>query len=183
MAIHLDGHAVFAAIGAHPAAFPDLSTDVAVAAEKLLVKQIKAKGLTLDGLRALFKAIGSDLATVLLDTLKDTEVAALVKKLDKNRAGLEASPARVLLYELGFGIKEPEADAPKSKAKTKAPAKKKPALEGLMKITDAFEVAHLRERSPLPKSSAKPQAEVPAETPAQTPAPKPSGRGGRAKKA
>ncbi|MFG1422237.1 hypothetical protein [Roseixanthobacter liquoris] len=179
MAIHLDGHAVFAAIGTHPAAFPDLSTDVAVAAEKLLVKQVKAKGLTLDQLRTLFKAIGDDLATVLLDTLKDTEIASLVKKLDKNRAGLEPSPARVLLHELGFGIKEPEPDAPKSKTKAKAPAKKKPALEGLMKITDAFEAAHLRERPPAPKTTAKPQAEAPAPTP---PA-KPAGRGGRAKKA
>ncbi|MFG1428184.1 hypothetical protein [Roseixanthobacter glucoisosaccharinicivorans] len=180
MAIHLDGHAVFAAIGAHPAAFPDLSTDVAVAAEKLLVKQIKAKGLTLDGLRALFKAIGSDLATVLLDTLKDTDVAALVKKLDKNRAGLEPAPARALLHALGLGLSEPEADKPKPPTKSKPATKKKP-IKGLMETTNAFEATRTRESAEKPVPAPKAAAKLPAEAPA-APA-KPGGRGGRAKKA
>lgn len=178
MAIHLDGHAVFAAIGAYPTAFPDLSTDVAVAAEKLLVKQVKAKGLTLDGLRGLFKAIGGDLATVLLDTLKDTEVATLVKKLDKNRAGLEPAPARALLHDLGMGVRELEADKPKPPTKPKPASKKKPA-KGLMETTNAFEATKTPEPAekptPTPKAPSKPQAEASA---------KPStGRGGRSKKA
>lgn len=180
MAIHLDGHAVFAAIGTHPAAFPDLSTDIAVAAEKLLVKQIKAKGLTLAGLRALVKALGSDLSAVLLDTLKDTDIAALVKKLDKNRAGLEPAPARALLLALGLGESEPEAEKPKAPSKPKAAPKKKPA-KGLMENTNAFEAAHTREPAEKPASAPKVAAKPPAEAP-ETPA-KPGGRGGRAKKA
>lgn len=139
MPISLDGHGIFAAIGAHPHAFPDLKSDVQIQAEKLLVKQL-TKAKTLEGLTAIFAAIGHANAGNAVDVLNDKQVAALVKKLDKLKAPeLDVPASRAHLVKLGLREIAPQAPQPKPRAtKAKAPPK------GLLESTDAFAEAHVR---------------------------------------
>ena len=150
MPIFLDGHGVFAAIGAKPEAFPDIKADVLATAEKLLIKQIK-RATTLDRLGVVFSAVGRDNAKNVLDAMKDTEVSALVKKLDKVRAPeLDAPAGRAHLVALGFGDVAPEAP----KAKAKAPKAKK-VQKSLLEATSAFAEAHVRAAPPAASEEKK----------------------------
>lgn len=93
MALDVDGFAVLQAIAARPDAFPDIRAEVAKAGRALVVKQLKAKGLTLPGLRRVRDSLGAEPFTLVVDGLTDAEAKSLVMKLDQHHPDLKTAPA------------------------------------------------------------------------------------------
>ncbi|ACA16331.1 hypothetical protein M446_1848 [Methylobacterium sp. 4-46] len=142
MALEIDGLAILCAIAETPQAFPAIRHDVAKAAQALVVRQLKAKDMTVDGLRRVQAALGPHPLALLVDGLTDAEVKTLVTRFDKHGAALKAGGAvelRRRLLALAGGaapeakpVKVAAKDAAKDSAKdaAKAPAKtiaKRPA--------------------------------------------------------
>lgn len=116
MAIDIDGIAVLRMIAENPLAFPDVTAELNDVARKLVVKQFKAKATTLELLRRIHSAIGSESFVLILDDLGDPGSATLVKKLDKENPELKSASTvwrRKRLADLASGAAEPATKPPK----------------------------------------------------------------------
>ena len=137
----LDSGAVLRALADHPDAFPALRADVAEFARKAMVKQLKDKALTLDGLRRLARAGSEEAVATVFDDWSAAELAGLAKKVDVHGAkaiGDEAAMRRHLV-DLAGGRVEPSARAAKVEKAIKAPpsaasssAASKPKIGGVL---------------------------------------------------
>lgn len=131
MAINIDGIVVLRAIAENPVAFPDVAAEVNNVARALVVKQIKAKTVTLELLRQIHSLIGSEAFELILDDLDAKNSAALVKKFDKENAELNgATPPwlRKQLASLASGAANPVGKPPKPTPPKKPTGGKKPGL-------------------------------------------------------
>ena len=121
MAVDIDGFAVLGAIARRPEVFAAARTDINKTARALVAKQLKDKGLVLDGFRAVATALGAEAFDLIADALSDAEVKALLAKVDKlNTEAKTMAPAlqRKLLTDLAAGTA-----APASKSVVAKPAK------------------------------------------------------------
>ena len=84
MTLELDGFSVLAGIGANRPLFSALAAEIDKTARSLVLKYVKGKTLTLTDLRALREAMGPETVALVFDILTDSEIAALLVKLDKN---------------------------------------------------------------------------------------------------
>jgi hypothetical protein len=84
--IALDTFALLRSIAGAPETFAVVEADLERAAVASVKKVLKAKGLTLEDFRALNGALGADTLGFILghDTVKDSDIKGLVKKLDKH---------------------------------------------------------------------------------------------------
>jgi hypothetical protein len=129
MPIDIDGPAVLRAISENPTAFPDLAADLNAVARKLVVKQLKAKGTTLELVRRIYSAIGSGAFPLILDDLGNSGGASFAKKLDKDNSNLPtAEPeCRKHIVLLASGAVPPAVKPLKPMPKTKSPTAARPA--------------------------------------------------------
>ncbi|MEH3145077.1 MAG: hypothetical protein PGN34_06950 [Methylobacterium frigidaeris] len=124
MALEIDGLAVLCAIAEAPEAFPAIRSEVTKAAQTLVVTQLKAKTLTVEGLRKVEAALGPQPLALILDGMKDAEVKSLVTRLDTHHPELKAAAPlehRRRLRALAAGTDPVE--KPKPAAKPNAPAR------------------------------------------------------------
>jgi len=70
-------------IGASETAFRTVGADVEKAAMTIMQKLLKAKELSIEGLRDACSAVGADTFVAVIDNLADKDVTALIKKFDK----------------------------------------------------------------------------------------------------
>ncbi len=84
MALDIDGFVLLRAIAQSPDVFCDISGDVARAGRALVVRQLKAKTLTLRGLREIHDSLGAETFGLVVDGLSDAEVRALVLRFDRH---------------------------------------------------------------------------------------------------
>lgn len=126
MALDVDGFKVLRAIADAPEAFPDLRAEVAKIGRTLVVKQLKAKGLVLAGLRGVRRSLGGETFALVVDGLTEAEARSLITRLDKLHSETKAATPDWLrrhLVALADGT-EPVAKSTEPKAtKAKAPAK------------------------------------------------------------
>ena len=128
MALDVDGYAVFGAIARTPDAFPDLRAELAKTARTLVVKQLKAKSLALDGLRAVHGSLGAETFALVVDGLSEAEARNLVTRTDKHHPDVKTAPLDWLrrhLAALGNGA----APAAKPSAKPASEKAVKPAAK------------------------------------------------------
>ena len=106
MALDVDGYAVLGAIARAPDAFPDLRAELAKTARTLVVKQLKAKGLTFDGLRRVHGSLGAESFALVIDGLSEADARSLVTRIDKHLPDVKTVPLDALrrhLAALGGG--------------------------------------------------------------------------------
>lgn len=128
----LDSAAVLRALADHPDAFPALRGDVAEFARKAMVKQLKDKALTLDGLRRLARACGEEAVATVLDGWETPELIGLAKKADghgPHAKATDAAATRRHLLDLAAGRSEASARPEKPAKPTKEPKAPKPIKE------------------------------------------------------
>lgn len=105
MALDIDGLAVLRNIAAHPAAFSEVTTEVAPETAKvaraLVTKQLKSKSLTLKNLRDVRKALGAETFNLILDGVADAQIKSVVAKIDKNHPDLKTSNPQWRRRQLG----------------------------------------------------------------------------------
>src|SRR5688572_9877989 len=84
--IALDTFALLKSVAGAPQTFAAVETDLEQAVSAAVMKLLRSKALSLDGLRELSRAIGPDALGYVLDHASTTnaEIVALVKKLDKH---------------------------------------------------------------------------------------------------
>lgn len=131
--IDVDGTAILRAIIENPRAFPDVSTEINKAAQSLVSIQLKATSTTLGKVREIYQVIGDKSLALVLDSLTDTVVKSLTKKLDKDNPDLPTgSPAwqRRQIMTLASGRVEPvtKSVSTKSASPKKGGSGKKPPL-------------------------------------------------------
>lgn len=139
----LDGFSLLRRIGEHPESFPALSTEAGKTAVALITKQLKA--LTdITSFRRLYQALGSELFQQAVSNIKDTDVAAALKKLDNNHPEIKTgSPAwkRKHLYALCEGTGQP---SPDFKAARKKLTAKGSSVSTLKEVAAAFSSENTR---------------------------------------
>jgi hypothetical protein len=120
MPLDIDCFDVLARIGANEKIFTAVRSDAAKAARALVVKRLKAKGISAQDVRALQKAIGLEAFSLIVDGMTASELKSVLTKLDKHNSqvkeGTEAS-RRTLLRELAQGSADPVAKPVASKRK------------------------------------------------------------------
>ncbi|MFE1603039.1 hypothetical protein [Methylobacterium sp. ID0610] len=136
MALEIDGLAILCAIAEAPQAFPAIRQDVAKVAQSLVTKQLKAKDLTLDALRQVHGALGPQPLALVVESLGDGEVKALVTRLDRANAALRAAAPvehrrRLLGLAAGAEPEAPKAAPPAPRARRRAAPAEPPADHAL----------------------------------------------------
>jgi hypothetical protein len=133
----LDGFGMLRSIGEHPESFPALSAEAGKAAIALITKQLKA--LTdIASCHSLYQTLGPDLFQQALSNMKDSDVTAALKKLDKNHPEIKTGSAgwkRKHLYSLFEGTEQP---APDFKAARKKLTAKSSNLSTLREVVAVF---------------------------------------------
>ncbi|KQP42750.1 hypothetical protein ASF49_02630 [Methylobacterium sp. Leaf104] len=89
----MDGFVALGAIARSPEVFPDIRADLARTVRALVVKQLKAKNLTLDGLRRVRKCLGTETYALIVDGLTEAEARALIGRLDRHHAEAKLAKA------------------------------------------------------------------------------------------
>ena len=84
--------ALLKSIGASETAFSLVGAEVEKAALTIMQKLLKAKNLTIAGLRDICTAVGADTFAAVIDNLADKDVTTLVKKYDKLWPELKSAP-------------------------------------------------------------------------------------------
>ncbi|MEZ5786931.1 MAG: hypothetical protein R3D62_10820 [Xanthobacteraceae bacterium] len=138
MALALDAFKILHIVGAHPEAFPDVTAEASKAARDLVTKQLKIKSGGLISIRAVYKVLGQEAFSSIVDGMKDTEVKTLVTKIDKHHPELKTSNAywrRNQLCALAAGAAEPSPKIEKLRKKASGKTsgrstKKTPAAQG-----------------------------------------------------
>lgn len=80
--VTLDGFKLFAAIGQNRDLFAEAETAIDKAGSTILLSQLKSKSLTLDHVQRLRAAIGDDNFTLALDSLNESDLKKIIKKID-----------------------------------------------------------------------------------------------------
>ncbi|MGU3362410.1 hypothetical protein ACLBWX_18965 [Methylobacterium sp. M6A4_1b] len=93
MALDVDGFVALGAIARSPEVFPDIRADLAGTVRGLVVKQLKSKSLTLDGLRRVRKCLGTETYALIVDGLTEAEARALIGRLDRHHAEAKLAKA------------------------------------------------------------------------------------------
>jgi hypothetical protein len=88
--ISLDAFSLLKSIGAAEGAFASVETDIEKAALAIAIKAIK-KSARLDQLRAICSAVGAGPLGIVIDSMKESEVSGLNKKLDKHWPALKSA--------------------------------------------------------------------------------------------
>jgi hypothetical protein len=124
MALSINSHAVLRSFAEHPELFPAIQPDLAEITRKLLLKQLKAKVTDAILLKKLFEVTGGDALPIIFDSMSESEIAGLIKKIDPHspfaKVGDDPIAARAHIDTLASGRAEP------STKPVKAPATKKP---------------------------------------------------------
>lgn len=89
----MDGFVGLGAIARAPKVFPDLRADLAKTVRALVVKQLKARTLTLDGPRRVRKCLASETYALIIDGLSEAEARALIGRFDKHHTDAKLAPA------------------------------------------------------------------------------------------
>lgn len=124
--IALDTFALLRSIAGAPGTFASVEDDLERLAVAAITKLLKAKGMTLEGLRALNAAVGPDTLGFILghDSMTDADIKGLVRKLDQHwpkLANARPDSQRNHLLDLAAGTDQPvEPDAPPRPARTVA---------------------------------------------------------------
>ncbi|MDC7784859.1 hypothetical protein PQJ75_20135 [Rhodoplanes sp. TEM] len=90
MPLDIDGTAVLRAITNAPEIFKDVDKDLTEFAHKVVVKQLKAKGTTVDQIRSIYRVVGGENFGLIADSLPDGGKAILAK-VDKHNPDLGAA--------------------------------------------------------------------------------------------
>lgn len=127
--IALDTFALLKSIGAAPKAFEAVESDLEKAAVAAVKKSMKARDLTVEQLREIARAIGADALGFVAghDSMKDSDIKAIVKQLDKHWAALKTAridEQRSHLLALAQGSRQPS-----QKLVAPRPAAKRPATK------------------------------------------------------
>ena len=93
MALDVDGFVALGAIARSPEVFPDIRADLTRTVRTLVVKQLKVKNLTLDGLRRVRRCLGTETYALIIDGLTEAEARALIGRLDKHHAEAKRAKA------------------------------------------------------------------------------------------
>ncbi|MBX9932471.1 MAG: hypothetical protein K2Y56_13170 [Methylobacterium sp.] len=93
MALDVDGLAILNAIATRPEAFPDIGAEIAKAGRALVIKQLKARSMSVTGLRLIRGSLGPESFSLVVDGLSDAEAKNLVSRLDKNHPDLKTAAA------------------------------------------------------------------------------------------
>lgn len=100
MALDIDAFSILRAIDAEPALFSGIRADIAKEMGKftgklrsLLTKQIKADAGDTDTLRAIRRRLGADTFDLVVDGMKDTDLKAILKKLDPHNSAQKTASA------------------------------------------------------------------------------------------
>ena len=131
MPMDIDGFAVLGAIGRQPDAFPAVQAEAGKVARALVAKQLKDKGLTVTGLKAIAQAIDLEAFDLIVDAMSDAEVKALLGKVDKLNGEAKSAAAMVQrsrVADLARGTAAPVEKAVSSKEPS-APKVSKPKVE------------------------------------------------------
>jgi hypothetical protein len=139
MPLDMDGFHVLGSIAAHPAVFQDIAKEINAAARTLVVKQIRAKGTNLTGIREVYAALRVEAFNLAIEGLPDAQLKLLVRKLDKHHPEMVSFTGewgRRHIMALADGTVSP---APKSKAtpKPKTPRTKPDAAPEVLKYASA----------------------------------------------
>ncbi len=152
MPLELDGKEVLRVLIGAPEVFPESHADLSRVAQSLVVKQLRQRGLGLEGLRAVASTLGHDTFLLVADAMSDPEIKSLALRVDPHHDTLRiADPSWVRghLLQLAEGDLEPEPKAgPASKKSKAAPATR------TMSSRAMAAVAKPREEAP-PKPKAK----------------------------
>lgn len=132
--IALDTFALLRSIAGAPETFAAVEADLERAAVSSVKKVLKAKGLTLEDFRALNRALGADTLGFILghDSMKDSDIKGLVKKLDKHwplPANARLDVQRDRLLALATGAVQPVEKVVASRPATKRAAAKPKTAE------------------------------------------------------
>lgn len=131
--IALDTFVLLRSIAGAPETFAAVEADLERAAVSSVKKVLKTKGLTIEDLRAVNRALGEDALGFILghDAVKESDIKALVKKLDKHwpmLANARIDQQRDHLLALATGAVRPvEKALPPRPADRKGGAKPKKA--------------------------------------------------------
>jgi hypothetical protein len=93
MALDVDGFVALGAIARSPEIFPDIRVDLARTVRALVVKQLKVRNLTLDGLRRIRKCLGTETYVLIIDGLSEAEARTLIGRLDQHHAEAKLAKA------------------------------------------------------------------------------------------
>ena len=135
MPIDIDGFAVLGAISRHPDYFSAIKNDASKTARMLVIKQLKEKTLSLGNLIQIASSIEHNAFELIIDLMSETEIKALVIKIDKHNFQAKAETAkwrREHIASLVKGEKSPSdkpPKAPKTAKVAKEPKPPKPPVE------------------------------------------------------
>jgi len=93
MALDVDGFVALGAIARSPEVFPDIRADLARTVRALVVKQLKVKNLTIDGLRRVRRCLGAETYVLIVDGLSEAEARTLIGRLDQHHAEAKLAKA------------------------------------------------------------------------------------------
>ena len=127
--IALDTFTLLRSIAAAPKTFGAVEPDLEKAAVAAVKKALKARGLSLERLREIARAIGPDALAFVAghDSMKDSDIKSLVKQLDKHWPALSAAridELRTHLLALAQGARQPSEKIVAPRPATKRPAAK-----------------------------------------------------------
>jgi hypothetical protein len=122
-----DGFALFTAIGTNPKAFAVTAALVDQAAPKILFAALKHKDLTLPVLTAVRASIGQPTFDLALDTLGDTDLKKVLKKIDAHwdtkKADSDSLRAHIVALANGRATPSAKPEKPPKKPKAAKPTK------------------------------------------------------------
>lgn len=122
-----NGFELLLAICQHADIFSSIQAEANKTAVTLLKKHIKTNSLTIEDFRATRSAIGANIFMTILDDLSETELRALVKKVDQHCPDLDAIDERSLrrsLRALAASELQPWPKPRTAPGKVKSPAPK-----------------------------------------------------------
>lgn len=145
MALDVDGFAVLRAIVQDPDAFGAIRTEATKAARALVTKQLKAKTLTVDGLKRVRTALGDHPFALVVDGLSDADVKSITSRLDKHHPDLKSASAswrRGHMVALAKDV-EPSVKPPRrtSSAKRSAPKPRAPGTPAIERALNSRAMA------------------------------------------
>ncbi len=164
MPLELDGKEVLRLLIGAPEVFPDSHGDLNRVAQSLVVKQLRQRGLGLDGLRAVASTLGHDSFLLVADAMSDQEIKSLALRMDPHHETLRlADPSwiRGHLLQLAEGDLEPEekAETPGKRGKA-APATRTMSSRAMAAVAKPREDPPPRAKGKA-KTRDKPKAEKP----------------------
>jgi hypothetical protein len=134
MAIDIDGFAVLRSIAAHPSAFREVASEVAKAARKLVIAQIKNKSTDLKMLRQISRALGADTFNLVAEGMSDAQIKTLITRIDKNHPQLKTSNPRWRRQHLSALVDGSIEPAAKTKAPQRSAKKSRVKEAGVSEI-------------------------------------------------